>query len=387
MRLSSLVKNLQLGSSESPVYRQGVNAVERLNTTASRPIWLVGGELCLFIHLPLVSIPLKHRDDYIAQQILTRSPFKDTASHFEIVGDVAQIWLWDKTRQQKAALKLDAVGESRIGEVLVIPEHLLLVTEPDGLYQREISSEVVLLEKWANACLESVQTTSLKSLEQSKILFSRSVNVPAESGLQPSSDASQESSAGQQWRWQRVESQYLSQPRHMPLWWEKESLIRPKNVALILGSLCFWGLLFVFGSWLGWGAAVSAAQESLEDVMQQAEPQLLARDRYIQLQAHNDGRVDLLRVPSPLAVMAEFEFLVGEQYESILEWRQERSKLAATIEGTSVSGRRLLEALQQSPLFTNVKVEPSVQPDAIVVEASLVEVTADSLLFERETDA
>ena len=118
--------------------------------------------------------------------------------------------------------------------------------------------------------------------------------------------------------------------------------------------------------------------------MQQAEPQLLARDHYIQIQADNEGRVELLKTPSPIAVMAEFEFLVGEQYENVLEWRQERSTLAATIEVTGESRRRLLEALQRSPLFTNVRVEPSVQPDAIVVEASLVEVGEDDLLFERE---
>ena len=375
MRLASLVRSLQFGSSESPVYRQGEVAVERLNSTASQPIWLVGAELCLFVCLPLDNIPVKHRADYIAHQVLTRSPFKDTASHSEIVGDVAQIWLWDRARQQNAVLKLEDAPESGITDVLVIPEHLLLDTRPDGLYEREVSSEVVLLEKWTGACLEGVQTTSPESLDQSRALFERSLNVPAESELQPY----------QQWRWQRMEPHYLSRPRHIPLWWEKESLIRPRNVTLIAGSLSLWGMLLVFGSWLGWGAALSAAEGSLDELMQQAEPQLQARDRYIQLQANNDGRADLLSAPSPLAVMAEFEFLVGERYEAILDWHQERSELAATIQVTNVSGRRLLEALQQSSLFTSVQIETSIQPDAIVVKASLGKVTADNLLFERGT--
>ena len=368
-RIASIARNLQFGSSERPVFRQGAGDVERLSTIAWQPVWLVGGELCLFTSLPLVNIPDKHREDYVSQQIRTRSPFRETASHCEVVGDVAQIWLWDHARQRDEALRLEVQEEFRSTDLLVIPEHLLLSEEPDGLYERHVSSELVLLEKWAEGCLQSVQTTSPESIEADRVLFERSANV---SGSDPRP------------RWQGIEPNYLHYPRHIPLWWEKNSIARPESIALIVASLCLWGLLLVFGNWLGWGAALSAVQESLESRMQQAEPELLARALYVQLQTDNEGRLEVLNVPSPIAVMAEFEFLVGEQYENVLEWRRERSRLAATIEVTGGSRRRLLEALQRSPLFSDVRVEPSARPDAVVVEATLVEAARGEPLFEQE---
>lgn len=330
--------------------------MQQLPVDARQPLWLVSCQSCLFIRFSLAGLPRRFHASGIAQKVKETSPFTQTDYQTLITGDTAEIWLWDKGAQQAAQQQARADVD-----FLVIPEHLLLAPVEGGFVRRTDPARTIL-EKWRDGTLEGYRSYGPAVSEHDLDDFQRTF-------------------AAHQAPWQKAGFNYLRHPRHLPRWWEPKSLAQPGVIGLLLIALSASLLLGVLGNWIGWQWVVATQRTAVRSAMAEVTPQLAARDQFLRIQSRNRARAARLGRPEPLAVAAEFEYLVGDQYNRLLEWDLQGNRLKATIEAGETSSRSLLEALQQSPLFLAVRAEPGLRPEATVIIAELAESLRTPYLF------
>jgi hypothetical protein len=62
-------------STSAPARLQRASGVQPASVAVSRPLWLVGAELCVFTEIDLRAVPARHRGRAIADRARQLSPF------------------------------------------------------------------------------------------------------------------------------------------------------------------------------------------------------------------------------------------------------------------------------------------------------------------------
>jgi len=115
-----LFSRLQRGFSPSRWLRSP-EGLTRLSDGGGRPEWVLTRGLCAYTTLDGHSVPARRRAGFAQMAVSRWSPFADTQSHVEWVGDRAMVWAWSRERVLAGA----------DGELLPMPRRIL----PESLFR------------------------------------------------------------------------------------------------------------------------------------------------------------------------------------------------------------------------------------------------------------
>lgn len=314
--------------------------------------WLIGIDLCLYTSLALPELAPALRKNYIHQRVQQLSPFKETAYYsFEQAGTI-QVWLWDKSAEAE-------VGdhERKLGvQFKVVPEQLFLSSVEQGLVNRQ-TEQYSLLEYWRSGALLASSLVDTASSADQRQNFVEGLGLEGEL---PSGG------------WQELEFSRQPYPRDWVSFWSKSNLTRPRVFNTLLLSLCLMAVAFVAGQSAGWYLELEEKKTAMESQFSQLQPLLVQREKTLGMMTVNKAREALIHRSSLILVAAEFEYLVGSLYEEMLEWNLDRGNLQTVLKDKTINSRAYLEALERSPLFESVKVQPDIRPDAISIQAQVM---------------
>jgi len=333
-------------STSAPARLQRASGVQPASVAVSRPLWLVGAELCVFTEIDLRAVPARHRGRAIADRARQLSPFGSPAWHAADAAGSVALWIWDAARVTAAIAAED--GPSRRWQIL--PEQLFLTPALDACL-REIDGTQRLLERWRAGRL--VFSCTLPDAQPEAALRLRSAGL-APDALPPAVRA-----ALQPVRWDLP-----------PFDWRVA--LRDPLVAAGLALACavLW-LVWSLGELAGERAANTRLDASVESRERELAPLLEERSQALALVARNQALAGLLSGRNALEAAAEFEHLVGARYQRLLQWEVNARSARAMVEDKAADNRAYVEALQQSPWFERVAVAPTLRPEQVSLEITL----------------
>jgi len=323
---------------------EGVRALQ-LPGAARRALWLIGADLCVFTRIDMHAVPPRHRGRAMAERARQLSPFARTGWHSTDLDGSMALWCWDAARVS-AAMEDDPATATNWE---ILPEQVFVAPVEGSCLRQSGGTDV--LECWRNGKLAFSATLPMEASQRALRLRSAGLGVAEEPARLPT----------------RLLARRWDQPE---LAW-RELLREPLAAGLALLALCTFWLLWSLGILAGQSFANQRLEQSLEAQQQELAPLLAERERALQLAARNQALAALLGQVSALEAAAEFEFLVGAQYQRLLNWQLNGQLLRATLEDPTPDNRAYVEALQNSPWFDRVSVAPSVRPDQINLEIQL----------------
>jgi hypothetical protein len=323
---------------------EGVSAL-RLPGAARRALWLIGADLCVFTRIDMHAVAPRHRARAIAERARQLSPFAHSGWHSADLDGSMALWCWDAARVS-AAMEQES-GTASNWEIL--PEQIFVEPAQGGCLRQSGGADV--LECWRDGKLAFSATLPDEASQRALRLRSAGLAVDAEPARLPT----------------RLLASRWDQPE---LAW-RELLREPMTAGLALLAGCALWLLWSLGMLAGQGFANQRLEQSLAAQQEALAPLLAEREQALQLAGRNQALAALLGQVSALEAAAEFEFLVGGQYQRLLSWQLNGSLLRATLEDPTPDNRAYVEALQGSPWFDRVSVSPSVRPDQINLEIQL----------------
>lgn len=318
--------------------------------------WIVARELVLYRVVDLTHVPELLRSKVIEKRILQLSPFQHTAHHLCIIGDHAMLWMWDKLLQNQSVdayfQQQEHSGNSQDGsDLTVLPESVLYIPHQNGFVKQPcvVGDE---LQHWVAGVLVNAQWVP----ETGDCLrFIRDCGVDHTIAVE----------------WQEAGSDWLERPwtidknRGIHTLLEETFLLRAGLFVLLFACA------MQLGELVGWKYESAQIESAIENKREQLMPILSVREKAIQQQESNSQLISWYDSASQLEILAEFDRLLKFDSMQIVEWQYQQDNLVVTVRDDNIDNRAYVESLSSSPLFSNVRVEPGLQPDTIKVSLKI----------------
>lgn len=286
--------------------------------------WIIARELLLFETIDLSEVPLKQRAKVVEQKVRLLSPFSETGHYVHQSESKALVWIWDERLRREALDKVISefsILRDHLSRLVPVPETLFYVKKGDGQYEVGCVSGTDQ-QQWRRGVLESS-------------LWSPSESVKTEN-LSP-----------HPW----LESQKRT--------WDEQLLLRGVAGLLIL--------LFAFqlGGVLGWRYQINGLESRLIEVDSKISESLSVRDKARSIKRLNT-LLDYVRKPRQIDILAEVDVLLPATTQ-INVWDFQNGELELTVEDPELDNRRYIEALDQSSMFGDVRVQPGTVVNTAVI--------------------
>jgi hypothetical protein len=325
--------------------------VEAVALATRQPLWLVGAESCVFARLELAAVPARHRARAIAQRARQLAPFAEPGWHAAERDDGrVLLWCWDAARVRKAIDEANAANT----RWSVLPEQVFFAPR-EGACLRQLDGARVL-ERWESGAL--AYSVAIPPAATDIDLWLRSAGLPP--GVPP--PAAEPGLVSM--RWDRA-------PRD----W-KHLIKEPMAAGGALLALASLWLVWSLGELGGQHLANHRLAARIERDQERLAPLLAERERALALASRNQNLTRLLGKVDAVEAAAEFEYLVGDRYDKILEWEYTGKSLRVTLEDDAPDNRGYVEALEASPWFDRVSISPALRPNQLSLEVTLSADTA-----------
>lgn len=316
-------------------------------TWPDRNYWVIARELVLFHTIDLSEVPVALRYRVIDQKLQQLSPFSELGKFCHIEGSLAMVWFWDEDlRQVQIAAAKELVNSDLPGELPVIPESVLQPKIEFGCVVRRGHSGFDL-QAWKSGCL--VESCWSETASETAIIeFARLTRNNDSIGSIPTTGDYQSTA------W----SEHVG---------SLADLVKEK--ALIRSGLYILSLAVVFylGQWTGWQVEIISMQSQIESKQSEVNPVLQKRQEVISLREQNRLLKTWFDTPGLLQIMAEFDRSLTSTTLEILEWQYQGQELRVTISDPAADNRQIVEDLSANSLFNQVRIEPGIRDDIVVV--------------------
>jgi hypothetical protein len=293
----------------------------------------------VYLRLDLHAIPKAHWQNVIQQGIRKHSPFESCSHTVYVSEQHAQIWLW-------------AQGEAKTASQR-IPEPLLHPPIRDGLLL-QTCHQGYDVQYWKDSVLRASLWCAEAPTEETKSSFARACGIAA---------------ADSDWHSQAL--LWLPAPWTVKPFWTLETLTSEPILTRIVAGLLLAAILFqlavVGGVYIQRNNIASEISEREAAVAEL----ITVRDQATQQQQRNAQLFDLMSVPSQLLLSAEIHTRLREIPFEILDWQYQAGRLRLLVQQENLSTRAVIEALNASRLFTDVRIEPGLLPEQSVFSMTL----------------
>lgn len=301
-----------------------------------------------------MDIPAAQRDSALQLKIKQWTPFAEAANYTVWKGGQAQVWVWDKSRQQAL------LSEIGIKNATVIPEPLL--------YARPVTDEVRLLQ-----CLEGVEgqiwhdglligcrwwSSAPSAIEWA--YFQRAHGLAATQEVPPT-----------------LELQYLERP------WGRSKAdftffnLRRESLWVTLGAAFFTVLLTwqMVGLWK-WQRATTQVQTKIETLQTKISSILELRNRAIADKLVIDElfalapyphQIDLMAIVTDILLKINQELKLPANDIRLIDWLYQMGELKMTIESSEIDPTVYVKTFQDHPRFTEVKSSTGRKSEQIIL--------------------
>lgn len=334
---------------------RGSNGLRQLSEGGNGQEWLLARGQSAYTVLDGSAVPARKRKGFVDMALARWSPFADTQSHVEWVGDHAMAWAWSRGRVLTGADGMELAPPRRI-----LPESMFrgapqaageqLVTLDEGVEGRVWRDHVLVASRWWSA------VPALSDWNE----FRRGA------GLSPASNV----------------PEALDYPLQMQPWAASGSTdIREAfghyrdylTMALVgIGSAVLLCLLVAAAALK---VSIWQVDRQIAEQEQALEKIITARDTALQAREAIDARLALRPPAGQIELLGLVSGLMRGNWQ-LLEWKMPDARtLEVTARMTNPDPRAIVAAWEGSHRFTDVTAELGKQPNSVVVKAHVKRVS------------
>ena len=331
---------------------RGSNGLRQLSEGGNGQEWLLARHLCAYTVLEGAAVPARKRKGFVEMALARWSPFADTQSHVEWVGDRAMAWAWSRGRMLAGPDGMELSPPRR-----VLPESMFrgapqisgeqLVQLDEGLEGRVWRSNVMVASRWWSELPDLAEWNE----------FRRGA------GLSPATAVPDS-----------VASELQTQP-----WAASNSTDIREAFGHYRGYLMLAAVGITTAVLMALLVGVAALKYSIWQVdkdiaaQEQALDKIItARDEALQARAAIDARLGLRPPAGQVELMGLVSGLMRGQWQ-LLEWKLPDARtLELTARMTNPDPRAIVSAWEASKRFTDVTAELGKQPNSVVVKAHVL---------------
>ena len=284
------------------------------------------------------AVPAPLRTSLLSQRVRQLSPFENSATWDEKEGNLIQLWFWDSDRVKQVLQDQNLLALNSVPETMFYPAL-------ENGFRLQPCIEGWELQYWVAKVLRQSRWFSIKPSVREQDDFIRASGVTG----QPD--------------WILGDTRLLSKPWNERPFWSKENLQR-ESVAtrLLLGVFLVW---FCLQLGLGIGTQIKAALLSTSVAARNAELADLVeqRDGAMRQQEFNHAVSILINRPSQLSLVASVRSCLSEFEFVMLSWQYQKGQITLLLQQDNLDTRALIEACNNSTVFSDVRAEPGVMPN------------------------
>lgn len=324
----------------------------QLTQGGGRREWLLARSLCAYTTLAAEGVPSRKRARFAEMAVARWSPFADTQSHVEWIGDRGMVWAWSKP-----AILTDAEGEALPPPSRILPESLFrgsaqadgeeLVETDDGLEGRVWRDGYLSASGWWPA------VPALEAWNE----FRRGAGLPPAAAVPLAVRHSLSPSP-----WGAASAPGLGQ-----LMGQQRLLLSALAVGVAVAAI----MATLVGA-LALQVSVWQVNDDIAAREKAIAPILDAREAAIA----DAGKVDALLAMRPpqsqTQMLASMARLIPGTWQ-LLKWDMpDANHLQLTLRMDAADPRRIVEAWERSGSFSEVTAEIVRQPDQVLVKARIL---------------
>ncbi|MDE2407745.1 MAG: hypothetical protein KGL91_07775 [Xanthomonadaceae bacterium] len=318
--------------------------------------WLLARQLCAYTVLDGSAVPARKRKGFVDMALARWSPFADTQSHVEWVGDRAMAWAWSRGRVLAGPDAMALSPPRRIfpesmfrGTPLASGEQLVQLDE--GLEGRVWRDHLLVASRWWD------EPPALPDWNE----FRRGA------GLAPASVVPEVLAASLQAQpWAASGSPDLR---------EAFGHYRSMLAAVAVGVACTVLVALLVGV-LALKISIWQVDRQIAEQEQALDKIITARDDALQARAAIDARLALRPPAGQVELLGLVSGLMRGQWQ-LLEWKLPDARtLEVTARMTNPDPRAIVAAWEASQRFTDVTAELGKQPNSVVIKAHVKHATA-----------
>ena len=291
-------------------------------------------------------MPKAKRGPALAQQVKLWNPFHQIGYFAVWDKGIAQVWLWDKN------LQLEQMMAQQLAKpelVLVVPEVVMQAKSNDGLYLKSVSKGFEL-QCWQNRKLLATSWFSSRPASFQQTQFINQLKLEYTLDITPVSLGS-----------------WLTKPWAGGV--SAKQTIQQWEPRLVLGfSLCFTSVLVFQAVTLARLESANARLEQDKELLnEQVSPVLATRQKALEVFSVNKQYLELISRPGQIALMVGLADTLPETTEKLLTWNYRPGRLEVEFEDKQANPQEYVKKFEDSPLFSQVRTEPSFQKNAIKI--------------------
>ena len=331
---------------------RGSNGLRQLSEGGNGQEWLLARHLCAYTVLDGAAVPARKRKGFVEMALARWSPFADTQSHVEWVGDRAMAWAWSRGRVLAGPDGMALPQPRR-----VLPESMFrgapqvsgeqLVQLDEGLEGRVWRDNVMVASRWWSEPPELAEWNE----------FRRGA------GLSPAAAAPD-----------ILVSELQTQP------WAasgspdiREAFGHYRGyLALAAAGIATAVLMALLVGVVALKISIWQVDKQIAEQEQVLDKIITARDDALQARAAIDARLALRPPAGQIELMGLVSGLMRGQWQ-LLEWKVPDARtLEVTARMVNPDPRAIVTAWEASKRFTDVTAELGKQPNSVVVKAHVV---------------
>ncbi len=327
-------------------YLQHPDHVEQLAGGRAGRQWIVARALCHYRLFDLSELPAGQRIAALHVRLAQWTPFAEFASHVAWQRGLAQVWVWDRARQQQA------MAEAGVKNAQVLPESVLRPKpEQDGVQVVKLLAGVEA-RVWHEEVLRASHWWPAEPEPRVWQRFLRANHLPLDSFSSPG------------------ETALLAKP------WGRGGQGILESVDFRQDRLWFFWIGAVVVIALSWQAMYLWKQqqrlESLntenETLTRQVAPILQARNQAMTDQETSLALLGLHPYPSQVELMAAVARALPREQAYLTEWNYRNGELEVTIETNNPDPLFYVKRFQESPWFDEIQPESGRGPRELVLK-------------------
>jgi hypothetical protein len=331
---------------------RGSNGLRQLSEGGNGQEWLLARHLCAYTVLEGAAVPARKRKGFVDTALARWSPFADTQSHVEWVGDRAMAWAWSRGRVLAGPDAIPLSPPRRMfpesmfrGAPLASGEQLVQLDE--GLEGRVWRDHLMVASRW----WAEMPTLSDWNEFRRGAGLSPATAVPdalvAELQTQP---------------WATSGSPDL-----------REAFGHYRNtLAAVVAGLAMAVLAALLVGVLALKISIWQVNRQIAEQEQSLEKIITARDSALQARAAIDARLALRPPAGQMELLGLVSGLMRGQWQ-LLEWKLPDARtLEVTARMTNPDPRAIVAAWEASKRFTDVTAELGKQPNSVVIKAHVL---------------
>ena len=330
---------------------RGSNGLRQLSEGGNGQEWLLARHLCAYTVLEGAAVPARKRKGFVDMALARWSPFADTQSHVEWVGDRAMVWAWSRARVLAGPDAIDLPSPRRM-----LPESLFrdapqvsgeqLVQLDEGLEGRVWREHVLVASRWWSAAPDLHDWNEFR--RGAGLSPASAVPGILAANLQPQPWVASGSPD--------IREAFGHYRGYLTL--AAAGVATAVLMALLVGVLAL-------------KISIWQVDRQIAEQEQALDKIITARDSALQARAAIDARLSLRPPAGQVELLGVVSGLMRGQWQ-LLEWKLPDARtLEVTARMTNPDPRAIVSAWEASKRFTDVTAELGKQPNSVVIKAHI----------------